>query len=150
MHASIALGITAASATDTGSLISVLGGLVALIITIAGGVGTWAALRVGRNSQVISNYKATAESWENRATALKAENEGLTDELTDARQEISDLHTKVGTLQDLATGQPAVQQISTEMKEGFKKVAEQLDSFGGRLDTMRGIINGGTPSGERD
>ena len=150
MHASIALGITAASATDTGSLISVLGGLVALIITIAGGVGTWAALRVGRNSQVIANYKATAESWENRASGLKAENEGLQDELTDARREISELTSKNDTLRELATGQPAVQQISAEMKAGFESITQKMERFGDRLENMQGVINGGAPAGKRD
>lgn len=148
MTASIAQGVIAAGLTDTGSLISILGGLVALVITIAGGVGTWAALRVGRNSQVIANYKATAESWETRATALKAENEGLQDELTDTRKEVSELKSKNVTLQELATGQPAVQQISTDMRAGFDKLTEQMDKFGERLETMRGVIDGGSTAGK--
>jgi uncharacterized protein YlxW (UPF0749 family) len=146
MHASIALGVTAASITDTSGLVSILGGLIALIITIAGGVGTWAALRVGRNSQLIANYKATAESWESRASGLKAENEGLADDLTDARKEVTDLKAKVTTLQELATGQPAVQQISNEMREGFDRLTKSLNGFGDSIESMKGVINGGSTS----
>lgn len=148
MHVSIALGVIAGSVSSTGSLIQILGGLIALIITIAGGVGTWAALRVGRNSQVISNYKATAESWENRASGLKAENEGLQGELTDAQRQIAELTSKNSTLRELATGQPAVQQISIEMKAGFEDLSDRLDSFGDRLENMRGVIDGRSATGE--
>lgn len=148
MHASIALGVTAASLSDAGGLVSILGGLIAVVITIAGGVGTWAALRVGRNSQLIANYKATAESWESRASGLKAENEGLSEDLTETRQEVTDLNAKVTTLQELATGQPAVQKISTEMKEGFERLTERLDGFGESLESMKGVIDGRPKAGQ--
>jgi hypothetical protein len=141
MYGSIALEVTAASLSSSATLVSALVALVGFFVVVAGGLGTWAALRVGKNSAVIANYKATAESWENRATALTAEKDGLEEELTTARSQIADLTSKNETLQQLVTGQPVVAAISEEMKEGFDKLARQMGRVGDRLGKIEGFIN---------
>jgi len=119
----IAIATSSSSAT---SLISVLGGVIAALIAIAGGLGTWAALRVGKNSQLIANYKATAESWEVRANGLRAEKEGLEDQYAKAMGSITSLQSKVSTLESLATGQPAVEKLAGEMHRSFRTLTEQM------------------------
>lgn len=140
MAALTALNAASASSSSVSSTaLAVLGGLIAAMIMAAGAVGTWAALRVGKNSQVIANYKSGAESWEARANGLKAEKEGLEDQLATAMQTITSLQSKVSTLQELATGHPAVEALSRDMTRSFRSLTEQMTRI---ENVLKGEANG--------
>jgi hypothetical protein len=130
--------VYASSAITT--VLSVAGGLIAVLITTAGIIGTWAALRVGRNTQITANYRATAESWESLATSLTAEKSELEHKLEDAMVTIASLNTKVSTLQDLATGHPAVEKLSRDMNKSFQTLTIQMTRI---EDSLKGAANGG-------
>lgn len=116
----------AAAGPSSTTIISILGGLIAALIAVAGGVGTWAALRVAKNSQLVANYQGAAESWEARANGLKAEKEGLEDQLKDVMETNASLRAKNAALQDMATGHPAIEQMAASMDRGFQVLADQL------------------------
>lgn len=122
----LTLADAASASSSATTIITILGGLIVALIAIAGGVGTWAALRVAKNSQIIANYKATAESWENRANSLKAEKEGLEDQLRTAAAVNTSLQAKNSALQDLATGNPAVEKLTTEVNKFCQDLAGQI------------------------
>lgn len=121
-------------------VLSVAGGLIAVLITAAGIIGTWAALRVGRNTQITANYRATAESWESLATSLTAEKSELEHKLEEAMVTIASLKTKVSTLQELATGHPAVEKLSRDMNQSFKTLTIQMNRI---EDSLKGAGSGG-------
>lgn len=123
------------------TVLSIAGGLIAVLITAAGIIGTWAALRVGRNTQITANYRATAESWESLATSLTAEKSELEHKLEDAMVTIASLNTKVSTLQELATGHPAVEKLSRDMNKSFQTLTIQMNRI---EDSLKGAGNGGT------
>jgi hypothetical protein len=131
--------VYASSAITT--VLSVAGGLIAVLITAAGIIGTWAALRVGRNTQITANYRATAESWESLATSLTAEKMELEHKLEDAMVTIASLNTKVSTLQELATGHPAIEKLSRDMNLSFQTLTVQMTRI---EDSLGGAANGGT------
>jgi hypothetical protein len=131
--------VLASSAVTT--VLSIAGGLIATLITAAGIIGTWAALRVGRNTQITANYRATAESWESLATSLTAEKAELEHKLDEAMVTIASLNTKVSTLQELATGHPAVEKLSGDMKKSFQTLTIQMNRI---EDSLRGAANGGS------
>jgi hypothetical protein len=128
----------ASSAVTT--FLSVGVGVIAVLITAAGAIGAWAALRVARNSQVTANYRATAESWESLATSLTAEKAELEHRLEDATVMIAGLNTKVATLQELATGHPEIERLSKSMNSSFRALADQMS----RIEkSLKGAANGG-------
>jgi cell shape-determining protein MreC len=112
-------------ADSTGSafqILPALGIFLTLILTIAASVGVWAAMRVGKNTQTISNYKNAAESASALAQSLQAElaelrqqqqqdNERTRQKETDYQAEIAALTAKVQVLEDLATGQTAMKTL---------------------------------------
>lgn len=122
------------------TVLSIAGGLIAVLITAAGIIGTWAALRVGRNTQITANYRATAESWESLATSLTAEKGELEHKLDEAMVTIASLNTKVSTLQELATGHPAVERLSRDMNRSFQTLTLQMNRI---EDSLKGAENGG-------
>jgi Tfp pilus assembly protein PilV len=126
------------------TVLSIVGGLIAVLITAAGIIGTWAALRVGRNTQITANYRATAESWESLATSLTAEKSELENKLEEAMVTITSLNTKVSTLQELATGHPAVERLSRDMNKSFQTLTIQMSRI---EDSLRGAANDG-PNGQ--
>lgn len=127
--------IVASAVSSSTAAISILGGLIAALIAVAGGVGTWAALRVAKNSQLIANYQAAAASWETVADGLKAEKESLEGQLTEAKTTNATLQAKNTILQELATGHPLMESLTAGMNSGFEKLGEQL---AGIEKTLRG------------
>jgi hypothetical protein len=115
-----------ADTSVTTTVLQVLGGLIAALVAAAGIIGTWAALRVGRNSQIISTYRASAESWENRANSLSAEKQGVEEQLSGALQAVQSLQAKNDALQGLVTGQPAVEKLSRDMNRKFSELTEHI------------------------
>jgi hypothetical protein len=134
-----AQAVLASSSVTT--VLSIAVGLIAVLITAAGIIGTWAALRVGRNTQITANYRATAESWESLATSLTAEKVELESKLEEAMVTIASLTTKVSTLQELATGHPAVEKLSGDMKKSFQTLTIQMNRI---ENSLKGAGNGGT------
>ena len=118
-----------AEPSSTTTVLSVLGGLIAALIAAAGIVGTWAALRVGRNTQILSTYRASAESWENRANSLKAEKDAAEEQLARALENLHSLQTRNDTLQGLVTGQPAVEKLSRDMHRKFGELTDRMRSI---------------------
>ena len=131
---------TVLASSPVTTVLSIAGGLIAVLITAAGIIGTWAALRVGRNTQITANYRATAESWESLATSLTAEKSELEHKLEEAMVTITSLNTKVSTLQELATGHPAVEKLSRDMNNSFKTLTIQMNRI---EDSLKGAGNGG-------
>jgi hypothetical protein len=131
---------TVLASSPVPTVLSIAGGLIAVLITAAGIIGTWAALRVGRNTQITANYRATAESWESLATSLTAEKAELEHKLDEAMLTIASLNTKVSTLQELATGHPAVERLSRDMNRSFQTLTIQMNRI---EDSLKGSGNGG-------
>jgi hypothetical protein len=132
---------TVLASSPVTTVLSIAGGLIAVLITAAGIIGTWAALRVGRNTQITANYRATAESWESLATSLTAEKAELEHKLDEAMVTITSLNTKVSTLQELATGHPAVEKLSRDMNKSFQTLTIQMNRI---EDSLKGAGNVGT------
>jgi vancomycin resistance protein YoaR len=153
-----------AATGNTGlSLLTILISTVGVLLLIAGGVGTWAAMRVGKNTQVVANYKASAESWESRANALKEQVEGLKGELGEVKanatrekqqsgEVIAALQAKVATLQDLVTGQHAVEVLTNRVDDRFNDISDRIESLAIGQQMLIGAQRDrrdrpGTPSG---
>jgi hypothetical protein len=119
--------LAAASGSDSFGVLSILGGLVAVLIVIAGGIGTWAAQRVGKNTQVLSNYKTAADSWEARARALEAEKNTKDEQIQVLTANITELHAKNAALMDMASGHPAVERLASEMRTSFESLAKKIE-----------------------
>lgn len=90
---------------NTTTVVTIFGILITILLSAAGVVGTWAALRVGKNAQTIKNYRSAADSWKERAEAQDAkiteQNEEISrmhTENTALRQEIAELRGQIGIL----------------------------------------------------
>lgn len=109
-----------------------------LLLAIGSTVGVWLAIRVGRSTQTLANYKAAAESASTLAESLKAElgdlREHSAQEMTEARQreseaaeQISGLRAEVAVLRDLATGQTQLVALTDLAKANAEGIQEILD-----------------------
>lgn len=116
----------------------VLGGVLAVLFVAASSIGVWAAMRVGKNTQTLADYKSAAESSSALATSLKAELEEVrAQHITDiesarkarneSEQEIAGLKATVAVLQELATGKTALEHIKELADENAGKISEILD-----------------------
>ena len=93
---------------SSGVILDVLIALVALVITAAGTIGAWAALRVGKNTSTVSNYREAAQSWRLKSESQDAEIKELQSENADLRKQVADLSGQVGVLRDMITGASAI------------------------------------------
>jgi len=104
-----------------------LAAVAALLIIVGTSVGTWAALRTGRQSQIIKNYRDAANSWREKSEAQEAETKQLRTELDDNKRlmeryqvrseaRISELETQLTILQNIVTGREEFDYLNSQVK----------------------------------
>ena len=110
------------------TLVAVIGGF---LITAAGAIATWAALRTGRQAAVLSNLKEAADSATRLATVRKDEideQQRHIDQLdkanADKDKQIANLTGRVQQLSDLVTGRPEWAQLTAS----FALITQHMDT----------------------
>lgn len=134
------------------ALLTLVGILVAVLLGAGTVVGTWAALKVGRNTTVLSNYKAAAESAQSVATSLDGEVKQLRAELAEAKETASleraqwaaanaELQARIGILQDLATGHSTLEALGKQLETSLlAKVGELRTDMLAEFREIRSVI----------
>lgn len=120
------------------ALLTALGAILAALIAIAGIVGTWAALRVGKNAQTLSNYRDALQSWKERSEAQDtkiAEQDieigDLKTQVDELRHENSELRGQIGTLRDAISGRQVFDGLSDSFARQHKELIDRLDKLAG-------------------
>jgi hypothetical protein len=118
-------------------VLTLFGTLISVLLAVAGGIGAWAALRVGRNAQVINNFRVNAESWEKVAGSRQAEKEELEQELAEVRNENGQLR------QELAIVKGRVQVLTELVNTAIRGMAastpkEVMDKIDGLMEAIEG------------
>lgn len=137
---------------SSSTVLTLVGLLIAVVVAFAGVVGTWAALRVGRNTTVLSNYKQAAESAQTVADSLKSEVEQLRAELAEAKataqrerdqwtKSNAELQARISILQDLATGHSALDALGQQLENALvAKVGELRTDMLTEFERTRSVI----------
>jgi flagellar motility protein MotE (MotC chaperone) len=110
-------------------LLDILGSLVAIVLAGAGGIGAWAALRVGRNTQTVTNYREAARSWQAKSESQDAEIAELQRENADLRKQVADLSGQVAVLRDMITGTSILTDHDGKVTAYHKEVMGQLTAL---------------------
>lgn len=110
---------------STQFVLSLFGSLISVLLAIAGGIGAWAALRVGRNAQIINNFRTSAESWEKVARAQEEELREVKSENIELKQALAEVRGQVAVLTSLVRSSIA-SMVSTTPKEVVDKIGELI------------------------
>lgn len=108
-----------------------LGGVLVFLLALGTAVGTWAALRTGRQSQIIQNYKEAANSWKETSEARESEVKQLRAEIQESKRafeqyqvmstsRIAELETQVTILQNIVTAREEFDYLNGQVK-GLKE-----------------------------
>jgi predicted RNase H-like nuclease (RuvC/YqgF family) len=138
------------------TVLTLVGILIAVVVAFAGVVGTAAAMRLGKNTTVLSNYKASAESAQSVADSLKSEVEQLRAELAEAKATAArereqwsaanaELMARISILQDLATGHSTLEALGRQLENSLvAKVGELRTDMLAEFERTRKVI--GSPA----
>lgn len=123
--------------------------VVAVLIVVAGAVGTWAALRVGKNTGVVSQFRDAAASSEALARSYKSQMDNQEYQITDLQRQLSDRDKEIKVLQgqmdimkDLVTGRPAFDEISRHLEDLVVRVDSRLSEALAQVNENRTEIRG--------
>jgi cell division protein FtsB len=118
------------------TIISILIGVLGFVIVAVGGIGAWSALRVGKQTQTVKNFRDAAESWRQKSESQDNRITELENENTELRKVVADLQGQVSVLRDLATGTSAI-------LEHDAKADRRQDDIMARLGAIEAIIRTG-------
>lgn len=90
---------------------------------------------MGKNAQTLKNFRDSADSWKEKATAQEAEISDLRHENSQLKSEIAELRGKVSTLGDLVA--TAISELASPSNAQHKEVLERLDSIARKLGGSR-------------
>ena len=117
---------------NTSFVLTLFGTLISVLLAVAGGIGTWAALRVGRNAQVINNFRTTAESWQAVAESQQTELDEVKTENAALRKQLAEVQGKVTVLTDLVRSALTSMAASTP-----KEVIDKIDALVSSLERQQ-------------
>ena len=117
-------------------LLSVFGTLIIVMLAVAGALGTFAAMRVGKHAQVIKNFEDAAKSWREKAEAQESDIGQLKAENAQLDQEVSELRGQVSVLREIVRS--ALEQLVTS--SGNSDVVARIETLlaRGRDESKRG------------
>lgn len=123
---------------NVSSLVTTFGVIIGSLLAIATAVGIWAAFRVGKNAQTITNYRDAVQSWKERSESQDvkiAEQENEMNDLRDKQHKLeaenADLRGQVAVLRDAISGRQWFDMI-------VKQLGDQHNEMMGRLDRLAG------------
>lgn len=113
-----------------------LGAILGLLLIIGTAVGTWSALRTGRSSQILKNYRDAANSWKEKSEAQDAEIQQLRSDLADVKRtnelnertataRIAELETQVTILQNIVTAREEFDYLNGQVR-GLREDASAI------------------------
>jgi hypothetical protein len=98
------------------SIVGVLGTVIA-IGTLLG-----VALRVGRNTQTVNNYRESAQAWEAKARVQEDTINGQKEQISDLQHQVGELQGKLAVLSELVTGKAILEDLAREVLEAVNSV----------------------------
>jgi peptidoglycan hydrolase CwlO-like protein len=121
---------------SSSELITLFGILITVLLSVAAGVGAWAALRVGRNAQTLKNFQNSADSWKERSEAQDAK-------IQDQESEIGDLKKENGELRNKLAQQQGRIDVLTELVRSAISELASSNASNDVLQRLEAIISRG-------
>jgi predicted nucleic acid-binding Zn-ribbon protein len=112
-------------------LVTTIAIVLATLLAAAGAVGTWAALRVGRNAQTLTNYRDAIQSWKERSETQESEISELRQQLNQMKTENADLRGQVKTLRDAVSGRNGFDNLENTLARQHTELLGRLDKLAG-------------------
>lgn len=123
--------------------ITVVGIVLGALLTAAGAIGVWAAFRVGKNAQTISNYRDALQSWKERSEAQDVKIAEQDQEMHDLRDhqhklesENADLRGQISVLRDAISGRKGFDEIVSMLEQHQNQKLGALGQISDKLDEL--------------
>jgi len=100
-------------------LIGTIAGVLGVIIAVGTLLGT--AMRVGRQTTTVNNYREAAQSWEAKARAQESEIADLQAKVVVLEQARAGQDKEIQVLRDMVTGRTAIAELTVALKEVVTK-----------------------------
>jgi len=131
------------------TFLSTFGVILAALVVVAGAIGTWAAFRVGRNAQTVSNYRDALQSWKERSESVEAKSKEQDSEILELQGRVhtleaenADLQGQIRVLRDAISGRQTFDAIVNTLGKQHQEILEAFSrqhvELIGRLDKLAG------------
>jgi gas vesicle protein len=121
------------------ALIITVTAVLGVLLTVAGSLGVWLAMRTGQNTQTVRNFRDAAQSWREKAEAMAADLVTVQGELTQLRIEYDQLKQEHNVLRDVVSGKSTLDALSVQMDQVKNEITLEI-----RLSTesVQNLIEG--------
>jgi len=118
------------------TLLITFAAVVGVLLTVAGIVGAWLAVRTGQNTQTVRNFQDAAASWREKAESVAADLLTVQTELAALRAAHDKLQQAYNTLRDVVTGRSALEALSVQLDEAKKDITLEIRLSKDALHTL--------------
>lgn len=100
--------------------------VVGVLLTIAGSLGVWLAMRTGQNTQTVRNFRDAAASWREKAEAMAADLATIQAELTTLRAQHEKLQQEHNVLRNVVSGKSALDALSMQLDQAKNEITVEI------------------------
>jgi uncharacterized coiled-coil DUF342 family protein len=108
------------------ALVITITAVLGVLLTMAGSVGVWLAMRTGQNTQTVKNFRDAAASWREKAEALAADLATIQSELTTLRAQYDQLMAEHNMLKDVVSGRTAIEALGMQVENAKKDIIQEI------------------------
>lgn len=125
------------------ALVITITAVLGILLTVAGILGVWLAMRTGQNTQTVRNFRDAAASWREKAEAMAADFAAVQSELAELRAQHEQLKQSHDVLANLVTGKSAIDALSVQIDQVKSDITLEI-----RLsqETLQHLIESVTPA----
>ena len=124
------------------TLLIVAAAVIGVLLTVAGVIGVWLAMRTGQNTQTVKNFREAAASWREKAEALGSDLATVQAELTSLRTAHDALQVQHEVLKDLVTGKAAIEALGIQVDNAKSEIILEVRLNRGVLESLIGEGDG--------
>lgn len=108
------------------TLIITVAAALGILLTVAGVIGVWLAMRTAQHTQTVKNFRDASSSWREKAEALDSDLTSLRAELKALRELYRVLQQKHEALQDVVTGRTAIEHLALQVGDAKSEIILEI------------------------
>lgn len=124
----------------SGTLLIIAAAVIGVLLTTAGVVGVWLAMRTAEHTQTVRNFREASASWREKAESQAADLAAVQAEMTTLKSKYDELRRDYEALKRVVTGTSAMEALGVTLEQAKSDIILEIKI---NRETLQGLVGMG-------